>query len=282
MMNSIVLSIGMAWALLLPLAWKWQLGMKRVSIFVSLSCVAFVCAFRLAGLDMSIWLNASVSAASSVAVAAAYLAYRFYRDPEREAPSSNGAIVSPADGVIIYVKSSRRGELPVATKYGRQCLVEELIKTPFYSSEAWVIGISMSLLDVHVNRTPIGGRVIFQRHFPGKFGSLRVAEREFDNERATTMVQTDDLQVAIVQIASRLVRQIVSYVEVGDELVPGQRVGAIRLGSQVDLILPVRPDLDVTVEVGAEVRAGETVLATYAGKPHVDNPATLAELSVRR
>ena len=121
----------------------------------------------------------------------------------------------------------------------------------------------MSLLDVHVNRAPVAGRVAFQRHFPGKFGSLRLAERVFDNERATAIIDSGHLQVAIVQIASRLVRQIVSYVKVGEQVSIGQRIGAIRLGSQVDVVLPVRDDLRVSVHVGQQIKAGETILAIY-------------------
>jgi phosphatidylserine decarboxylase len=157
--------------------------------------------------------------------------------------------------------------------------VSELLKTSFYSSEVWVIGISMSLLDVHVNRAPISGLVTVQKHFRGRFGSLRVAEREFDNERATTIIQGDRLEVAVVQIASRLVRQIVSYVKVGGQLALGQRMGAIRLGSQVDLILPARADLSIMAQVGAQVKAGETVMATYKGGWVSDNEGVIAERS---
>jgi phosphatidylserine decarboxylase len=114
---------------------------------------------------------------------------------------------------------------------------------------------------VHVNRAPIEGRVTLRRHFPGLFGSLKLPEMTFRNERATTVIERGELQIAVVQIASRLVRQIVGYVREGEDVALAQRIGVIRLGSQVDLVLPARADLRVAVEPGQRVRAGETVVA---------------------
>jgi phosphatidylserine decarboxylase len=84
----------------------------------------------------------------------------------------------------------------------------------------------------------------------------------FENERATTVIERPDLEIAVVQIASRLVRQIAGYVDIGQSVTAGQRIGVIRLGSQVDVVLPARPDMQVTVKPGQRVRAGETILAT--------------------
>ena len=83
----------------------------------------------------------------------------------------------------------------------------------------------------------------------------------FKNERMTTVIERGNLQVAVVQIASRLVRQIVSYVSVGREVKLGQRIGVIRLGSQVDLVVPARQDLRIMIKTGERVRAGQTVVA---------------------
>jgi phosphatidylserine decarboxylase len=154
--------------------------------------------------------------------------------------------------------------LPVSTKQGRAYTLHELTKSPFRSEDAVVIGIGMSFLDVHVNRAPIAGRVALHRHFPGRFGSLKRPEMAFENERATTIIEQDDLQVAVVQIASRLVRQIASFVHEGQQVALGQRIGVIRLGSQVDLVLPAHRDVQVTVRPGERVRAGESILALVA------------------
>jgi len=105
------------------------------------------------------------------------------------------------------------------------------------------------------------------RHFPGRFGSLRRPEMVFENERTTTLIAGDTLEVAVVQIASRLVRQIVSYVREGEDVSLGQRIGIIRLGSQVDVVLPDRRDLSVLVGEGDRVTAGTSVIATIGSVP---------------
>jgi phosphatidylserine decarboxylase len=91
----------------------------------------------------------------------------------------------------------------------------------------------------------------------------------YENERATTVIERPGLEVAVVQIASRLVRQIAGFVDVGDRVTAGQRIGVIRLGSQVDVVLPRREGVRVTVRPGERVRAGESILAEL----ETDSPA---------
>jgi len=259
----ILLAILLSLLTTLPLAWKWQLGVLRVaSVVLALvtgsSVIVALSGTRIAigaGLQsVLIWLITMVTAFS-------ILAYRFYRDPERTPPTSKDAVVSPADGVVVYVRRSRGGILPVSTKQGHHYQLVELTKTPLNSEEAIVIGIGMSFTDVHVNRAPINGMVTLQRHFPGRFGSLGRPEMVFENERATTVIERDGLQVAVVQIASRLVRKIFAYVSRGQYVSLGQRIGVILLGSQVDLVLADRGNLRITVQEGQRVRAGESVVA---------------------
>jgi phosphatidylserine decarboxylase len=258
-----LLGIVLALITVLPLAWKWQLGVRRTTLFVGgLGMLAWLAVALLDTVVQLTWPLATLLIwLIPLAAAFVFLAYRFYRDPERAAPDREGVIISPADGEVIYVRESRGGRLPVATKHGRSCALQELTKTPLQCEDAAVIGISMSFLDVHVNRAPIAGRVAFQRHFPGCFGSLRRADMVFQNERTTTIIERGNLQVAVVQIASRLVRQIVSFVSEGQAVAQGQRIGMIRLGSQVDIVLPARPDICVTVQPGERVRAGQSILA---------------------
>ncbi len=249
----------------LPFAWKWSLGLRRVALFMIatgiLCALAVVLLAQWVGLGqigtlLLVWLL-------TLAIGFSYLAYRFYRDPERQPPAGDNLVVSPADGEVLYVRESRGGALPVSTKQGRDYCLEELTKTPLKTGDAVVIGIAMSFLDVHVNRAPLAGRVVLKRHFPGKFGSLRRPEMVFENERATTIIRRDDMEIAVVQIASRLVRQIVSFVGEGQNVNLGQRIGVIRLGSQVDVVLPARAQLQVKVKVGDRVRAGESVIAKF-------------------
>jgi phosphatidylserine decarboxylase len=248
---------------IVALAWKWQLGVRRVAaglvVIVALGGTIVLAAG--ASLGLAGGARGLLGALITVAVSTAILSYRFYRDPERIPPSGDDLVLSPADGEVVYVKRSHEGRLPVASKHGAQVALEELTGTRGHDGEALVVGIGMSFLDVHVNRAPIAGRVRLRRHFPGRFGSLRRPEMVFANERATTIIAGPLLEVAVVQIASRLVRQIAGYVREGDQVAHGQRIGVIRLGSQVDVVLPSRADLRLLVGPGDRVQAGTSVLA---------------------
>jgi len=249
----------------LPLAWKWGLGVRRAAVVVVALTLLSSLFVGLLGTWVMItpMLRLALVWLLTLMVAIALLAYRFYRDPERGGPNRDGVIVSPADGEVLYVRESPGGRLPVATKHGRNYTLRELTKTPLQNENTVVIGIGMSFLDVHVNRAPIAGRVTLQRHFAGRFGSLKRLEAVFENERATTVIEREGLQVAVVQIASRLVRQIAVFVCEGQRVTLGQRLGVIRLGSQVDLVLPKREDLKVMVKPGERVRAGESIVAVF-------------------
>ena len=123
------------------------------------------------------------------------------------------------------------------------------------------MGIALSFLDVHVNRSPIAGRVVSSHHHRGAFRSLKQPESLLENERATTIIERDGRQLAVVLIASRLVRRIVSFVRAGDAVAAGQRIGAIRFGSQVDLVLPAEWATELRVAVGERVTAGGSIVA---------------------
>ena len=249
----------------LPLAWKWELGVARAGLTLALLAVVAGVVFGLIGLDglfggLVVWIV-------TIAMATAVVAWRFFRDPERTPPEGDDIVVSPAEGQVIYVKRSSGGQIPVSEKQGRSYALDELVRTPLDGEDAVIVGIALSFLDVHVNRAPVPGRVLVQRRFPGPFGSLKDPAAVFVNERATTLIEHRGTQVAIVLIASRLVRRIVSFVKEGDDVAVGQRIGVIRFGSQVDLVLPARDGIEILVETGQRVRAGETVVA------RIDPPA---------
>ncbi len=266
MFMHIPISIFLSLVMMLPLAWKWQLGVLRIGALVTV--MALLSGLVVALLDlwllMPLLLNMGLTWLLAVLAVFAFLAYRFYRDPERKVPNLPGVIVSPADGKVIYIRESRNGMLPISTKHGHDYPLGELTKLPFYTEEAIVLGISMNFMDVHVNRAPIAGRIAFQRHFPGRFGSLRHTEMVFENERATTVFEREELQVAVVQIASRLVRQIASFVSEGQHMDLGQRFGVIRFGSQVDMVVPSLESMELLVKPGDVVKAGISIVARYA------------------
>ena len=262
----------------LPLAWKWQLGVVRAGTYVLANSMLAAIALTAAGwwLGPGAVVRTLAMWGTTVAAAAAGLLITFFRDPERPEPSRQDVIVSPADGHVVYVRPVQPGELPRADKRNRTCTLRELAGTTLGDGCATAIGISMNLADVHVNRAPVAGRVQLVEHVGGTFGSLRKPEMVLTNERVTTVIEEGDLQIAIVQIASRLVRRIVTFVATGEMLHAGQRIGAIRFGSQVDLVVPARPQIRLTVQVGDRVVAGQTIVAliTEGGR---QCPATAGE-----
>lgn len=266
MLLASIVGLVAALGLTIPPAAKWQLGIRRVALAVTLLAIGAALLVWLFGAVVTLpWIaRAGLVAAVTLAAAVATLAYRFYRDPDRTPPPRDDVILSPADGEVVYVRRVKNGRVPVSTKHGRDYALEELTGTPLETEDAYVVGIGMSFLDVHVNRAPIAGRVVLRRHFPGLFGSLRNPEMVFRNERTTTVIEENGLQVAVVQIASRLVRQIASFVREDDRVALGERIGVIRLGSQVDVVVPTLTGLDVIVSPGQRVTAGESVLAVLS------------------
>jgi phosphatidylserine decarboxylase len=255
----------------LALAWKWQLGVLRAGVFIL--ALSMVTALVLSAADplahFTIVTGTLAMWGITVLAATACLLALFYRDPERAAPGRGDVIVSPADGRVIYVRPVPAGEVPVASKRGRAAPLRELRGTSLCDTGATAIGISMNLLDVHVNRAPVAGRVLLAERVHGTFGSLRNPEMVASNERVTTVIGTGDMQIAIVQIASRLVRRIVSFVSEGEELRLGQRIGAIRFGSQVDLLVPAGTRIRLAVQAGDRLVAGRTIVGVVVA----DEPA---------
>jgi phosphatidylserine decarboxylase len=272
--------LGMALAVItaVALALKWQLGVGRsVTATVILSigpalAVALLAPGRVLAVG-AVW-------AMTMVLAAGVVAHRFYRDPDRMPPGDDGdVVVSPADGTVIYVRRSRGGRLPRSTKLGRDYTLEELTRTRLHEDDAVVIGIALSFLDVHVTRAPVGGRIVRQRHPAGGFASLRRPEAVLENERATIVVESGGRQFAVVLIASRLVRRIVTVLQEGDGVALGQRIGAIRFGSQVDLVFADDRELTIAVAAGDRVVAGVTIVArAAAGSPA---PSTSAPAHAR-
>jgi phosphatidylserine decarboxylase len=264
MLVDTVATVGLVAVTALPLAWKWQLGVGRAAavvlpLAVALSVCAGVAGLEHAGAIVAAWLL-------TVAAALGFVAFRFYRDPERHPPQQAAdLVVSPADGGVVYVRRSHEGRLPVSSKSGRAYTLEELTKTPLEEGDSVVIGIALNFLDVHVNRAPIGGEVTLYHHHKGSFRSLRDLAAVFENERATTIIERDGLRVAVVLIASRLVRRITTCIEVGQRLACGERIGAIRFGSQVDVVLPAARVRVIAVAAGDRVVAGESVIAEVSG-----------------
>lgn len=172
----------------------------------------------------------------------------FFRDPDRVTPLREGLVVAPADGRIVGIE---RGRPPQELGFG------EAPRTR--------ISIHLSVLDVHVNRSPLAGRVVRSLYVPGAFYNPTFDKASDDNERRALVIATPSgAEVAVVQIAGVISRRIVTFAGEGDMLGAGQRFGLIRFGSRVDVYLP--PGHAAHVAIGQRAVAGETVLADLASR----------------
>ena len=191
--------------------------------------------------------------------------YYFYRDPERQPPDLPNIIISPADGWVREIKEIKSDETPIVDKKGHKITLKDItqFKVLYKYNGGYLIGIYMSPFDVHVNRAPINGRVVKTHHIKGKKRPLFGKNFKAVNERNTILIENEDIQVALIQIASHFARRIECYIKEGQELFAGERIGMIRLSSQVDIIIPKLPGLKLKVKKGTRVKAGKTILGVY-------------------
>jgi phosphatidylserine decarboxylase len=162
----------------------------------------------------------------------------FFRDPDRTAPVDPSLVLSPADGTIMHAGPARPGEAP--------------------AGEWKQITIFLSVLDVHINRTPVAGRVTRVEYFPGAFRAAFHHDAH-SNERSEIWIDHDGVTVITRQVVGMLARRVVCRVAPGDELVPGERIGLMKFGSRMDVFVPATSE--VLVQKGSKVRAAETVIA---------------------
>jgi phosphatidylserine decarboxylase len=162
----------------------------------------------------------------------------FFRDPERQVPQEPGLVVAPADGrVMIAGPTDHRWAPP---------------------GEWTQITIFLSPMDVHMNRTPVEGRVTKVHYRPGKFLPA-YDERSNDNELNELWIDSNGRTVVVRQVVGVLARRIVCRVVEGQQLARGERIGLMKFGSRMDVFLP--PDAELRISVGEHTVAGETVLA---------------------
>jgi phosphatidylserine decarboxylase len=222
------------------------------------------------------------AALAAAIVATSWLLWRhywFFRNPSRTAPEAPG-LLSPADGTVVYVKRVEPGADVVVIKRGLAATVQDLMREDFGQAKL-VIGIFMSPFDVHYNRAPLDATIGFvKRHAalgenvhmgPMHWRSLLGIEPRYEgsmhivqNERAVTQFVSEyrgePLSLYVVQIGALTVNGIDSYFTPGQFVSRGATFGMIRIGSQVDLIVPWRSGFAVKVRPGDTVKAGETIL----------------------
>lgn len=163
----------------------------------------------------------------------------FFRDPDRCIPDDELCVVSPADGRVVFC-----GEV-IDERYG--------------SEPTCKISIFMSVFNVHVNRSPMSGKIVGKFYNRGEFLNAALDKASLENEQCGLIMETTNgSKLLFVQIAGLIARRIITYPKIGDELIRGERYGLIRFGSRVDVYLPA--NADVLARLGDRVTSGETIL----------------------
>ena len=203
----------------------------------------------------------------------------FFRNPPRTTPGGD-SITSPADGTVVYVKTVEPHEPVIAIKQGVSASINDILYEDLKKRRI-LIGIFMSPFDVHYNRAPLAGIVRSIRHYPGKKDNVCMFAMHLrtlfhhgpyyknslhilQNERTVTRLEGSYkgrlISCYVIQIAAKSVRGIESYVTTGQNVRKGSVFGMIRIGSQVDIVIPCLNEMRIMIRPGDKVRAGATIL----------------------
>jgi phosphatidylserine decarboxylase len=173
-----------------------------------------------------IWWLAALFAGLAV-----FMAY-FFRDPYREGPEGEGLILAACDGTVTRIDDKEDHKL---------------------------VSVFMSPLDVHINRSPIGGKVAKVEYFKGKKNPATSNQASLTNERNTITLEGEGITVTSTQIAGIMARRIVCWAKEGDELKQGEKYGLIKFSSRTDVRMPA--NVEIKVKIGDHVKGGTSVLA---------------------
>ena len=183
------------------------------------------------------WLCATVFAITLVLI---LFLISFFRIPHRKLTIDENAVVAPADGKVV--------------------VIEEITDMEYFKDKRLQVSIFMSPANVHVNRNPISGEVIYNQYHKGKYLVAWHPKSSTDNERHSVVIRKDDKEILVKQIAGALAKRIVNYLQVGQKVKQGEEMGFIKFGSRVDLVLP--PGTKINVELNQSVQGGVTVIAS--------------------
>lgn len=164
----------------------------------------------------------------------------FFRSPQRKLTISHPQIICPADGKVV--------------------VIEEVVDTEYFNDKRLQVSIFMSPANVHINRIPMSGKVIYSQYHKGKYLVAWNPKSSTENERHSVVIKNDAATILVKQIAGALAKRIVNYLKAGQQVSQGAEMGFIKFGSRVDVLLPVNAKIDV--HLNQVVKGGVTVLAT--------------------
>ena len=165
----------------------------------------------------------------------------FFRIPSRTHTIQENVIIAPADGRVV--------------------VIEEVQADEYFSDKRIQVSIFMSPLNVHVNRNPISGEVVYSQYHPGKYLVAWHPKSSTENERHSVVYRTGGKEILVKQIAGALAKRICNYLKPGQAVQQGEEMGFIKFGSRVDLLLPL--DAKIHCKIGDRPQGGVTVIATW-------------------
>lgn len=167
--------------------------------------------------------------------------------------------------VLWFFRNPRRGIEEEDEQYiyapadGRVVVMEEVEEPEYFRSKRLQVSIFMSITDVHLNRVPVSGKVVYHRYHPGRYLVAWHPKASLENERSTIVIDNGEAEVLLRQIAGAVARRIRTYAEEGLEVKQGAELGFIKFGSRLDILLPL--DAEIEVERGQKVKGNKTVIA---------------------
>jgi phosphatidylserine decarboxylase len=158
------------------------------------------------------------------------LILNFFRNPVRKIPVENNSLVyAPADGKVV--------------------VIEEVVETEYFKDRRKLVSIFMNPLNVHCNRYPFAGKIVYEKYHPGKYLVAWHPKASTENERNTVVIERNDgTPILIRQIAGAVARRIISYAKRGDKVKQGEDLGFIKFGSRVDVYFPLHAEINVVME----------------------------------
>lgn len=211
-------------------------GYKSIAIAAILFCVVNLLMFWFFG-ETLLWLCVLVFV---VTLILALFIVSFFRIPSRTLTIHDKLVIAPADGKVV--------------------VIEETVDSEYFKEKRLQVSVFMSPANVHVNRIPLSGEVIYNQYHKGKYLVAWNPKSSTENERHSVVIKKGNVQLLVKQIAGAVAKRIVNYLEVGQKVEQGQEMGFIKFGSRVDLLLPVGTKLNV--ELNQVVKGGVTVIAT--------------------